>query len=260
MDPGVPGWAAARFGFRSAYGSASIPTVDSSFSWLKNGPKNWGMMLNGPTPGNPNAPQLGDCTIAATGHIRQSWALNTTGNLWSPTDDDIEAGYSQACGYVPGNPDTDQGGNLQTVLKDWMGPGLPGNAGGKPTDILLGFFEIDPRNLDDVHEAIAWCGGLYAAGALPESWMSWEPGQIWDVAEQGSEGHCISIFGSDRNVKKTCISWGFEIDITDDAFSEYITELYAPISTDWCRATGVTAFGAPLPAIEAQFQSIALAA
>jgi hypothetical protein len=259
MDPGVPGWSAARFGMRSAFGSASIPTVDNSYSWLRGAPNYLGMMLNGPTPGNPNAPQLGDCTIAATGHIRQSWAFNTGGQLWSPTDDNIEDAYCQACGYVKGDPSTDAGGNLQTVLKNWMDPGLPGNAAGNPVDVLLGFFELDPRNLDDVHEAIAWCGGLYCAGALPESWMSWSPGQVWDVAEEGTEGHCISFFGSDKGVRKTCVSWGFEIDVTDDAFAYYITECYAPISLDWVMKTGVTPFKAPLPMIEAQFTKIAAA-
>src|SRR5271154_1969432 len=74
----------------------------------------WGMMLND---------TLGDCTIAACGHAEQVWSRARDGEDTLP-DAAILQKYEQWCGYVDGDPSTDQGGVEIDVLNDWHAGGF----------------------------------------------------------------------------------------------------------------------------------------
>jgi hypothetical protein len=87
------------------------------------GIKNWGMMMND---------TLGDCTIAACGHAVQVW---TQGKITVP-DSLVESYYEKWCGYVPGNPNTDNGGVELDILNDWKTQTFGGH-------VLEGY--VDPK-------------------------------------------------------------------------------------------------------------------
>src|SRR5271167_2242956 len=83
------------------------PTVDKTTGM----PSSLGAMLN---------VSLGDCTCAAVGHALQVWSYAADGSILTPPDSDIEALYEAVGGYVPGDPNTDQGAVEQEVLKYWL--------------------------------------------------------------------------------------------------------------------------------------------
>src|SRR5208337_1484014 len=74
---------------------------------------------------------LGDCTSAAAGHALD--AMNVFAKNGAPqiTRPEAIAFYSDSCGYIPGDPATDNGGTLQQVLAYWKAHGYLG--GGKST-------------------------------------------------------------------------------------------------------------------------------
>jgi hypothetical protein len=255
LDQTIPSWSSLRLG---TYGAPYIPTHPANLNWRQKMPAFLGMMLNGPTDGQPNDPILGDCTCAAPAHIEQVWTFNATGTMFTPSDEAVEIDYEQLCGYVPGDPSTDLGGNLQTVLKGWMGPGLSGGPNGKPRKII-GFIEVDPRHPEDVRQAIAETGALYGAGDLPNAWMSAQPGDTWGLAGQGTDGHCVAFCGYDL-ATVIATSWGYEFPVPDEALTEYFDELYAPVSYDWALKTGRTPFGMGMSDLLPALQGIALAA
>lgn len=236
FDAAVPHWSSLRLGVRGVV----PPPVPPVLNWRKSMPADLGMMLNGPTPGNPNAPILGDCTNAGAHHLRQAWTFNAGGKMITDPDSAILQGYEESCGYVSGDPNTDQGGNLQDVLKYWMTKGMPA-AGGNRSKII-GFIEIDPRNPHDIRRAIAECGGVYTGGVLPDSYMQVNPGGTWGIAEAGSDGHCTIALGYDES-NIFMDTWGFVVPTADGAVVDYWDEIYAVVSEDWIKKTGTTPFG-----------------
>lgn len=206
-----------------------LPAVDYTF-----GVKRWGMMLND---------ELGCCTIAAVGHAEQTWTLSR-GGMWTPPDDAILQKYEQWCGYVNGDPSTDQGGNELDVLNNWRRyPGLWKHA-------ITAYADPSPLHLAHVCKAIEIFGGVYIGVQLPNTASG---RSTWSLIKPGSEdalagswgGHAVWVpkYRTDAKTGKiifTCISWGELIDITQDFWTyvdgdgnPYLDEVHAIISPDF---------------------------
>jgi hypothetical protein len=237
----------------------ALPSIPKSVNYFKGMPANLGMMLNGPDPSEPGALQLGDCTIAGPHHADQVWKWNASG-LIAPTEQGpgVLADYVAFCGYVPGNPLTDQGGNEQNVLKDWMTVGMTNPDGTK--DKIVGFVEIDPTNPDYIRRAIAECGVVYFGADIPEEWTEiGGSGSNWGLSNGPiAGGHCFIGCGFDPD-QFLITSWGINAVNLDVAALKYVTECYAPISEDWVNATGMTPFNLPMNVIQQTMSTINMA-
>lgn len=121
---------------------------------------------------------LGDCTIAACGHHIQSWTASSGSEITLP-DSTIIGAYSNWCGYVPGDPSTDQGGDIITVLGDWQAQGLGGYS-------ITGSAEITVDEIR-IQQGIYVFGGVYGGVQLPLSAQA-QVGGIWDVVGDGQTG------------------------------------------------------------------------
>jgi len=177
------------------------------------GQTQFGMMLND---------VLGDCTCAAVGHAEQVASLNDApppeiGTEITVTDDVIENMYEKSCGYVPGNPFTDNGGIITNVL-DWArqhGIGHPG-----PTHHhrhrLVAYADPNPANVTHIKQAIAEFMIVDIGLQLPVTAQA-QIGGVWDVVGNprtdpdsvpGSwGGHSVVVAEYDVN-GLTCITWG----------------------------------------------------
>jgi hypothetical protein len=184
----------------------------------------WGMMMND---------TLGDCTIAGLGHSMQVF---TDGKLTLP-DSIIESYYSKWCGYVPGNPATDQGGVEVDVLNDWKGSSFDGH-------ILEGYVDPQPQNWGHVAHSIAEFGGVYIGLSLPNSAMEqFQAGQVWDVVTNDggiAGGHavfCPAYHTEDPTYNKettiTCITWGAKQKMTMAFWEKYTDESHTLLAASW---------------------------
>jgi|SRR5271166_38749 len=193
----------------------------------------WGMMLND---------TLGDCTIAACGHALQVF---TGGKITEP-DATIESYYSKWCGYVPGNPNTDQGGVELDVLNGWKSGGFDGH-------VLDGFVQPQPQNLSHVMHSIAEFGGIYIGFQVPQSAMDQNAaGQIWDVVPNDGGivgGHavfCPAYHTFDptynRETTITCITWGMKQKMTVAFWDKYCDESHTLLASAW-QPAGVNLAG-----------------
>jgi hypothetical protein len=171
------------------YLTPGLPPPPPACDWTK-GITDWGMMLNGPEPSEPEFPEgLGDCTIAGCGHAVQVWSANT-GSMVTVPDATILNYYEQWDGYVPDDPSTDAGGIELDVLNDWQKQSFAGNA-------LLAFADPKPANLTDVRQSIALFGGVYIGLSLP---LTAQTQDVWDVVPRGGAnakpgswgGHCLA--------------------------------------------------------------------
>lgn len=201
--------------------------------------KHWGMMLND---------SLGDCTCAAAGHMVEQWTKLASGTENIVPDSSILTMYEQACGYVPGNPATDQGGDMMTVLDYFRNTGLKDTAG--KVHNTLAYISVNPMNPQEVKEAIYLFGNVYCGVNLPNTVLNEEnPRDCWSVspdyktnpdAQAGSlGGHCIPLVGfSDKAYR--LVSWGDIYYMTPNFLQMYCDELYAVVSTDWIEKNNLS--------------------
>lgn len=172
--------------------------------------------------------QLSDCTCAGIGHSVQSTSA-CLGPLDSPTDDEILRLYEDTCGYVPGNPATDQGGFEIDVL-NWI---RKNTFGGRK---LFAYADTDLQNTDHVKQAVYYFGGVYIGLSLPDSVID-VPNMLtvpWVVGgnPNSSNGHAVWVPYCDDN-GLICDTWGIEKEMTWDFFTKYCDESHAILWQIW---------------------------
>ena len=213
-----------------------FPPVPTTVDYSQGMPANLGMMLND---------NLGDCVEAAVGHAIQVWSFNT-GSMTTPPDSAIEQFYETAGGYVPGDPNTDNGTVEQVALMDWLNGTVAGNA-------LAAFVEVDQQNVKDVQRTIFECGLVYIGFSVP-AYMPMNAGAVWDVDPSADNsiigGHAVIICGYDTSGNMTVISWGARYTMTPAFWTRFVDECYALANVDWVNATGNTPAGLPLAELE----------
>jgi len=132
--------------------------------------------------------QLGDCVIAGAYHI-VGVETGNAGDLFTATDAQITADYSAIGGYVPGNPNTDQGCDEQTALNYWTQTGFQNGTK------LVGWMAVDATNQTEVMQALDLFENLYFGIELPDAWINPFPsasGFTWDDgAPDPNNGHCV---------------------------------------------------------------------
>lgn len=180
--------------------------------------------------------QLGDCVIAAIGHIEGVMTGNAGAALFY-TPEQITALYSAIGGYVPGNPNSDNGCDEVTALNFWQSSGAPIGSPHK----IAGWLAVDPSNRAEYEAALWLFENLFFGVELPDAWVNPEPevsGFIWDVVGPADPQNGHAFAGIAYNAQGVKIStWGMEGLITHAAIAEYCAnadggELYVVISQD----------------------------
>lgn len=159
--------------------------------------------------------QLGDCTIAGIFHIVGSW-LADVGCPVPFTDADVLRVYELACGYVNGDPSTDNGGNEADVLAWVCANGLLADGSHKP----LASMYVDATKPEEIKQAHWLFRNTYWAFCLPDAIIAKMPtmadGDVWDVCgpPNPNNGHAVAGQGHVKNGNYLIDTWGFEIYIT----------------------------------------------
>ena len=238
---------------------------------------NLGPMLNN---------DLGDCTCAAIGHVVQAWTAEKGAQVILP-DSDILAAYEGACGYVPGDPSTDQGGVELDVLNYYRKTGVGGHflsaymalqiqpsqsmkksphskglwgwlaAAEDETEKLFGRKKpvvraMLPELERQLKQAVYYFGAVYIGVELPKTA---EDQEIWDVVSLDGDGapgswggHAVPIVAYDEQYFYV-ISWGTLMKVTPPFLAEYMSEGYPLLSKDILGPNGKSPQGFDLVAL-----------
>jgi len=223
------------------YLTPALPLPPPTADWTRN-ITGWGMMMND---------QLGDCTIAGVGHAIQVWTANNGGIVTVP-DPTIENYYQTWDGYVPGNPNTDNGGVELDVLNDWQKSDFSGHK-------LMAFTDPKPSNLVEIRQSIALFGGVYIGLALP---VTAQRQDVWDVVPRGGAnakpgswgGHCVFVPKYDEK-GFTCVTWGQLKTMTLAFWKKYCDEAHTLLGQDWLTAQGSPS-GFDLAQLQADLRAI----
>jgi hypothetical protein len=219
------------------------PPLPSEINYASGMASNLGAMLND---------TIGDCTCAAVGHALQVWSFNAAGTMFTPPDKAIEQLYEEAGGYVPGNPATDNGAVIQTVLTDWLNGPVAGNQ-------LIAFVEIDQRRAANIKRGI-WEGGAVDIGFDVPAYMNMNPGATWDVDPDADNsiigGHSVILIGYQTDGTYVLESWGSIYYMTPAFMAKFCDEAYMLADKAWVEGTGNTPAGLNILQLEALMQAM----
>ena len=203
--------------------------------------------------------ELSCCTSSAAFHI-EYLMLASAGRPAVGSDEDVLKFYSGSTGYIPGKPDTDQGGDEQTVLNYWREHGLVQGRGK-----IAGHIYVDGHHIEELKSAIWLFENVYFGIEMPDKWIDPYPdsdGFVWDVAGRPNinNGHAFAGIGYD-NSGIYISTWGMVGLLTWDAVRAYATqgaqgEVHTVLSPDsLVRATKKTAHGFDWSQLVADFDS-----
>jgi hypothetical protein len=249
MIPGRLGKLAPRSDHRqlrlSKYLPAKLPAAPPSVDWTTKVKLPCGAMKND---------ELGDCTCAALGHAIQVWTANASTEV-TVSDADVLKLYEGACGYVPGDPSTDQGGIEIDVLNYARKYGIGGHK-------IDAFVALQPENQEHIKLSVDLFGGVYIGVALPNTIQN--QGDTWTLdigkgrdAMRGSlGGHAVFVTGYDA-FGLWFISWGQKYRMSWEFWLAYTDESYALLSQLWAPAGANAPVGFDYAALMADLTAVA---
>lgn len=199
--------------------------------------------------------KLGDCTIAAAGHMIEDWTANTGVEKTLP-ESAIVTAYDY---FSKGNPDA--GANMLDVLNYWRKTGIGG-------DKILAFAQVEPKNNLQTQDSVYLFGSCYIGLALPNfavapgtnfldtPWIVPPSGPVGDAAPNPNNGHCVPAVAYDpRNL--WVVTWGALKSMSWQFYTTYADEAFAVLSLDWINKHLKTAPpGLNLQALEADLRAV----
>jgi hypothetical protein len=158
----------------------------------------WGMLMND---------KLGDCAIA--GPMHETMLLNAAAQKQVAfTDADAVAVYSAVTGYVPGEPNTDQGSAVRDVLAYRAATGLVDSAGAMHK--IGAYVALAAGDWTELLEALYMFETVGIGIQFPGSAMDqFNVGEPWDVPVSAFEGgHYIPVVARPDENMAEVITWG----------------------------------------------------
>ena len=126
---------------------------------------------------------------------------------------------------------------------------------------LTAFASVQPKNTQEIKQAINLFGGVYIGVSLPLTAQA-QVGKYWAYVpndpdnESGSwGGHCIFVIGYDAG-GLTAITWGSLQRLTWNFWRRYVDESYALMSPDFLDMAGLAPNGFDLAQLEADLAAI----
>ena len=198
----------------------ALPAPPTKCSWAKGVPQ-WPMYAND---------RLGDCTIAAAGHMQQLWSEQGKPYFEPPLQKIVDV-YNV---LSPG----DDGCVELDVLNYWRKKGIAGRK-------ITAYASVAPRTTNHVELAVDLFGAVYSGLSLP---LSAQSQKVWQVtggsdATPGSwGGHAVPIVAY-NSTYLTCVTWGKLLKMTWAFWHAYADEAYAVLDQSWLGADKVSPGG-----------------
>ncbi len=172
--------------------------------------------------------RIGDCTIAAAGHMIEAWTAAGRGTAVEVSESAVLTAFDRVKIV---DPQTGEEGAVELdVLKDWREHGVGRHR-------IAAFASVSIRDHALVRAAAWLFGGLYIGLALP---ITAQEQEVWDWtgsftgdARPGSwGGHAVDVAGYDESVL-TVITWGAPKELTWRFWDRYVDEAYCILSRDF---------------------------
>jgi hypothetical protein len=233
---------AIKLKFGAIFKATALPTPPISFG-VQPSDQDWGMLAND---------SVGDCVLAGGDHETMVLIKDGSGATVSFTDTNALADYSAITGYVPGNPDTDQGTDMQVAADYRRKTGLIDASGQR--HLIAAYLELMPSNVDEIALASYLMGVAGFGMQFPSSAEDqFSAGQPWTVVPGDTieGGHYVPIVGRTPSGNLVCVTWGRTQEITPEFYQQYNDESIAYVSQEFLLSNGLSPEGFDLAALEA---------
>jgi hypothetical protein len=205
--------------------------------------------------------QLGDCTIAALAHFFSGMSVFSGYPEPLFSDAVITSAYSAVGGYKPGDPSTDKGADMQTVLEFARSTGLVDTTG-KTHKVVAYSLIGNPADEHVRGTVLDIFGTVYDGWALTQAQedqfsqgVPWD----WDAASPQIGGHCtcqqrrfpVGTLGVNEQW-----TWGARQRSTFAFAAHQCEESYMVVSEDWIRSNGTTVEGYALQALLSDMEAV----
>jgi len=174
--------------------------------------------------------RIGDCTIAAAGHMIEAWTAAASMHAVEVSEPDVLRAFDAVKIVDPSSGE--EGAVELDVLRYWRATGVGGHR--------IGAFAGISLHDEQLVRSGAWLfGGVYIGLALP---LTAQGQDVWDwtgslagPAKPGSwGGHAVDVVGYDR-AGLTIVTWGSLKRMTWSFWQRYVDEAYALLSPDFLR-------------------------
>ena len=169
--------------------------------------------------------EYGDCVAAGCAHLVAAWDAEVGQNDPVPSEDAVVQTYFE----LTGGPDS--GLNEADVLAHWQQAGLFGRR-------VEGYAPVDPRNLVELHQTVAFYGGSMLGIACPQSAQEqFAAGEPWTYVP-GSPvigGHCVIALGYSPQAL-LCATWGGIAQVTYPFLAHFLDEAWAIIPSQFVES------------------------
>lgn len=168
--------------------------------------------------------QLGDCAIAGSiEEIRLANALR--GVTVNFTDDTAVENYSAITGYVPGDPDTDQGTDVHELYDYRQSTGLVDADGNRHK--IVAYAGLTPGDFDELLVALSLFEMVGIGIQVPDYCdAQFEAGQPWHLIpgrHRIEGGHYIPVVDATSRTEAGLFTWGGHGGITASFYSTFNT-------------------------------------
>lgn len=183
--------------------------------------RNIGMMAND---------KYGNCTMAAAGHMVQSWTTYAERGTQTISDSEIIKAYLTI------SPN-DQGAYMLDALNHWRKTGVG-------TDKIEAFVEVAAGDVTQAKLAIQYFGAVYLGMALPDSRI-YGPWTTPAGPANPYNGHavCLIAYDDKREMFKVA-TWGEIWDMSYAWYQTYVDEAYAVLNDiSLIKSSGLTPSG-----------------
>ena len=175
--------------------------------------------------------RIGDCTIAAAGHMIEAWTAAAHGRPVEVTEHAVLYAFDAVKIVDPASGE--EGAVELDVLRYWRKTGVGGHR-------IAAFAGVSLHDEHLVRAGAYLFGGLYIGLALP---LTAQRQDVWDwtgslagPAKPGSwGGHAVDVVGYDAD-GLTFVTWGRLKRMTWRFWERYVDEAYALISGDFLDA------------------------
>ena len=172
--------------------------------------------------------RIGDCTIAAAGHMIEAWTAASHGAAVEVTESAVLTAFDRVKLVDPATGE--EGAVELDVLRDWRKHGVGHHR--------IGAFARVSIHDHELLQTAAWLfGGLYIGLQLPLS-AQWQETWDWNGSLSGDDrpgswgGHAVDVvrYGGDA---LTIVTWGSLKQLTWPFWDRYVDEAYCILSRDF---------------------------
>jgi hypothetical protein len=204
--------------------------------------------------------RLGICGEAMALHGIEALHLDAHTPVPPFSDADAEKLYEEVGGYVPGEPETDQGTDNHILVTKWQDDGVLCSADGSVHKIVGSLF-VDPHDVALNQRAIWEFVVLYRAIALPITAQGQREWHVTDDklegdAEPGSwGGHDIPYLSYDGHLFR-CETWGTSLLVTYGFDKAYSMEGFVVVTEEMMDLRGMSPAGFDWDKLTSDFKAL----